>query len=234
MMIKWESVKPRRERKPMGEGKAQASAEIKVNAITPELADQAVAVFVEAFKTEETTVYHLDMERPSTPRRMAILDGIFLQLYLEAGRPALAAMEDGSVLGVGLVRDPRIPVSKRRAVALIVPKIHQILALFAPRPLRTLRIFLLARHPKGLTKPFFTFEALGVHPDHQGKGAGRALMCEVQALAEENPALSGIYLNTGSEKNQAFYESLGYDTLRIDDLGPVKVYHMFWQNPAFG
>ncbi len=218
----------------MGGENARASAGIEVRAITPELADRAVEVFVEAFKTEETTVYHLDMERPATPRRMAALDGIFLRLYMEAGRPVLAAVKNGEVIGIGIVRDPRLPVSKRRAAALVIPKMHQMLALFAPRPLRTMRIFLTARPPRGLTKPHFTFEALGVHPDFQGLGAGRMLMREVQSLAEENPAISGIYLNTGSERNRAFYESLGYDTLRIDDLGAVRVYHMFWRNPAFG
>lgn len=218
----------------MGEGNDNAAAGIEITSITPELKKEVTDVLVEAFKTEETTVYHLDVERPSTLRRMAILDGIFVQLYQEAGRPGLAALKDGRVAGVGLIRDPRIPISKRRAAALVIPGLYQILALFAHRPVRSLRILAAAKHPKGLTKPYFTFEALGVHPHHQGQGVGKALMRKVQAAVSEDPELSGMYLNTGSEKNRAFYESLGYDTLRIDDLGAVKVYHMFWQNPAIG
>jgi GNAT superfamily N-acetyltransferase len=218
----------------MGESDHKAGAGVEVVTITPELKEEATAVLVEAFKTEETTAYHVDMERPSSLRRMAILDGIYLQLYLEAGRPLYAAVRDGRVVGVGVVRDPSLSMPKWRAAALFLPNLPQILLLFARRPLRFLRILAAAKHPKGLTKPYFTFEALGVHPDHQGEGAGSALMRKAQALGKENPALSGIYLNTGSEKNRGFYESLGYDTLRIEDLGAVKVYHMFWQNPAFG
>ncbi len=90
------------------------------------------------------------------------------------------------------------------------------------------------RHPQGLTKPYFTVEMLGVHPEHQGKGVGSALLRAVQARGKSDPAVSGIYLNTASEGNRAFYENRGFDTLRIEDLGAVKVYHMFWQNPAFG
>ncbi|RJP30784.1 MAG: GNAT family N-acetyltransferase [Actinobacteria bacterium] len=207
---------------------------IEIVRLTGELTGQATQVLVEAFKTEETTAYHLDTGRPATQRRMAILDGIFLRMYLEADRPILAAVKEGRVVGVGMVRDPRMPVSGKRAVVLFVPHLPQLLALFARHPIRLLRVVKAARCPKGLAEPFFTFEALGVHPGHQGEGAGKALMRAVQAVVEEDPGISGIYLNTGSAKNQAFYESLGYGTLRIADLGAVKVYHMFWRNPAFG
>ena len=201
--------------------------------LTSGLKEQAVEVLGQAFKTEETTAYQLDMRRPSTLRRMAVLDDIFIQLYLEAGRPVLAAMRDGCVAGVGIVRDPRIRLPKIRAAALFLPRSPQLVLLFARRPLRFLRVMKSAKTPKGLTKPYLTFEALGVHPDHQGAGAGKVLMHKVQALAKDDTAVSGIYLNTGSERNQAFYESLGYDTLRIVDLEAVRIYHMFWQNPSF-
>ncbi len=218
----------------MNAGKSSLTGDVRVAELSVGLKDQAVEVLVEAFKTEETTAYYLDTDRPSTIRRMAMLDDFFVQLYLEAGRPVIAAMKDGRVVGVGLVRDPRKPISKRRAGALFLPAFPQLLLLFARRPLRSLRVMKAARHPRGLSRPFFTFEALGIHPDHQGKGAGRALMQEAQAMVGDDHAVSGIYLNTGSEKNRAFYESLGYVTLRIDDLGPVGIYHMFWHNPAFG
>lgn len=211
----------------------RAAAGVTVIPLTHELKEQAVDVLVQAFKTEETTVYHLDTQRPSTQRRMATLDGIFLQLYLEAGRPVVGAMKDGRLAGVGMVRDPRIPVSRRRAAALIIHDLFNLLALFSHRPLRAMRVLLAAKHPKGLSEPYFTFEVLGVHPDYQGAGAGTALMREVQATVKDEPSISGIYLNTGSERNQAFYESLGYDTLHIVDLKAVKVYHMFWPNPTF-
>ncbi|MBN2028229.1 MAG: GNAT family N-acetyltransferase [Actinobacteria bacterium] len=214
--------------------KCTGSPRIEVVALTPELKEQAVETLVQAFKTEETTVYHLDTENPSTLKRMAVLDGLFVRLYLEAGRTVLAAMIDGCVAGVGMVRDPRIHLSKIRVATLSLPNFHQLVLLYARRPLRFLRVMWAAKSPKDLTKPHFTFEVLGIHPDHQGRGAGKELMREVQAMVEDDPTISGIYLNTGSERNQSFYESLDYDTLRIVDLKAVKIYHMFWRNPAFG
>ncbi len=232
-MIECESVDIAEERKNMSEKNRSAPAH-EIVAVSPELAQQAVKVLVEAFKDEEVTSFEIDTSRPSALRRLGVLDGIFIKSYMDAGRPVMAAVRDGSVVGVGVLRDPRLPVSKRRATALVLRNLAPLIALFAPRPLRALRVEFAAKAPKSLAKPYFTFEALGVHPDHHGRGIGSALMREAQGMVAAVPALSGIYLNTGSERNQGFYHSLGYDTLRVDDLGPVKVYHMFWQNPAFG
>ncbi|MEW6554681.1 MAG: GNAT family N-acetyltransferase [Actinomycetota bacterium] len=217
----------------MAENTLETGAGIEIVRITPELAERAVAVLVEAFKNEEATSYEIDTSRQGALRRMGTLDGIYLQLYLESGRPLLAAMKGVEVVGVGILRDPRIPLSRRRVASLVLRNLVPLAALFAPRPLRALRVEATAQPPKSLTRPYFTFEALGVHPDYHGQGVGSALMREAQARIKAEAAISGMYLNTGSAKNQGFYESHGYHTLRIDDLGPVKVYHMFWTNPTF-
>jgi len=211
-----------------------ACAGLVIAALTPGLVEPAACMLVEAFKSEEATNYHLDTRRPATLQRMGIIYGILLRLFLKSGRPVFIALRDGEVEGALVLTDPRIPVSKRRIVALILPKLLRIHAHVTSRPIRSLRIMTATRHPQGLTKPYFTVEMLGVHPDHQGKGVGGALLRAVQARGESDPTVSGIYLNTASEGNRAFYENRGFDTLRIEDLGAVKVYHMFWQNPAFG
>ena len=51
---------------------------------------------------------------------------------------------------------------------------------------------------------------VGVHPDRQGEGVGRALMADLHEWAD--PALP-IYLETGTRANAAFYASLGYREL---------------------
>jgi GNAT superfamily N-acetyltransferase len=217
----------------MSGNRDNTTAEVEVIDLTPGLMEQATLVLVEAFKSEEATAYHLDTQRPSTLRRMGIFYGIFLQLYQDVGRPLLAATRGGEVLGVAMVRDPRIPFPKRRAAALLLPNLLHMPAHLARHPIRSLRILVATRHPEGLTDPYFTVEMLGVRPEQQGKGTGSKLMRTVQAMGKDNPAVSGIYLNTASESNRTFYENLGFDALRSEDLGAVKVYHMFWQNPAF-
>lgn len=218
----------------MGTYKERPAGAIEVILLTPGLKEQAVGVIVEAFKTEETTTYHLDMEHAATVRRYVCLVDTFLELYLAAGRPLFAAVLDGRVVGMGMVRDPRRSITAKSVISTLLPRLPRLTALFSKHPIKALRIIRAASHPKGMTKPYFTFEVLGVHPDCQGKGIGRQIMEEVQSFAAEDPTISGIYLNTGSVKNQEFYERRGYLTLKVVDLDVAKVYHMFWQNPAFG
>lgn len=210
-----------------------SDGDVRTQDLAADMRGQAAEVLALAFKDEEATRYHLDPDRPAVLRRILRLEDAFLQLYLDAGRPVLAVLEGGRVVGVGVIRDPRIRLDKMRAASLVLRRTPTFVALFAPHPVRAMRIKSAWRHPKGMAEPYLTFEVLGVHPDHQGRGIGRSLMGEAQAMATRDAALSGIYLNTASARNQAFYQSLGYQTLKIKDLGEVKIYHMFWPNPAF-
>ncbi|MEW6554679.1 MAG: GNAT family N-acetyltransferase [Actinomycetota bacterium] len=208
--------------------------EFEVVALEPVMVERAASTLVEAFKSEETANYHLDTSRPSTLRRMGLIYGVLMRMFLEAGRPVLAARSDKDIQGVIILRDPRKVISKRRIAVLIIQNLFSILPHMACRPVRSLRIMAATRHPDGLTRPYFTVEMLGVHPGCQGRGVGGTLIRAAQARGEDDAAVSGVYLNTASEKNRAFYENLGFDTLCVNDLGTVKVYHLFWQNPAFG
>lgn len=57
-------------------------------------------------------------------------------------------------------------------------------------------------------KDFMYLWYIGVDPEHQGKGAGRALMQEITALADERK--QDIYLETSIENNLSFYSQCGF------------------------
>ena len=64
-------------------------------------------------------------------------------------------------------------------------------------------------------------EQVSVHPDHQGQGAGRALMDRARQWAAETnrPAVT---LTTFADVpwNRPLYERLGFVVLREDEIGP--------------
>jgi len=213
-------------------GNERACSGIEVIQLTPELKDQVTGVITQAFKTEEVANYHLDMDHPATLRRYSCLVDTFCELYLAAGRPVFTAIQDGRVVGAGMVRDPRKAIPLRSILSILTPRLPRLAALFSRHPAKAVRVIAAARHPGGLGKPYFTFEVLGVHPEYQDRGVGRRIMEEAQALVARDPQVSGIFLTTGSVKNQEFYERRGYRTLKVVDLDGVKVYHMFWHNPT--
>jgi GNAT superfamily N-acetyltransferase len=64
-------------------------------------------------------------------------------------------------------------------------------------------------------------EEVAVHPDHQGRGAGRALLDRVRqwAIDTHRPAVT---LTTFADVpwNRPLYEHLGFVVLREDEIGP--------------
>jgi GNAT superfamily N-acetyltransferase len=71
-------------------------------------------------------------------------------------------------------------------------------------------------------EPCWLLDLVGVRPDAQGRGIGRALITHgtERAAAAGQPA----FLETGNESNVAFYESLGFRVVRHDrapDDGPM-------------
>lgn len=70
---------------------------------------------------------------------------------------------------------------------------------------------------------------IGVAPELQGRGVGRELMAELHADSDRLGLPT--YLETGTERNVAFYESLGYEVLgRIAVRGVSPMWRM--ERPA--
>ncbi len=73
------------------------------------------------------------------------------------------------------------------------------------------------------TEPVWILGMIGVDPDHQGRGLGRAVIAPGLARADEEHAPA--FLETQTATNVAFYESLGFTVLGEAELpngGPTN------------
>jgi GNAT superfamily N-acetyltransferase len=83
------------------------------------------------------------------------------------------------------------------------------------------------RHP---SKPHWYLSVLGTDPDRQGQGLGSKLLAPV--LAECDRLEIPAYLETGTERNVAFYTRHGFKvtgTIRLPDGPPMW---LMWRDPA--
>jgi ribosomal protein S18 acetylase RimI-like enzyme len=64
-------------------------------------------------------------------------------------------------------------------------------------------------------------QVLGVDPPFQGKHYGGALLDRLKLEASARPEIAGVYLETATEANVAFYGSKGYEVL--GELYPIGV-----------
>ena len=91
--------------------------------------------------------------------------------------------------------------------------------------LRALRLTdeLLRNRPK---EPHIYLNLLGVDPDYQRRHFGIALLDHLRELAALRSNLAGVYLETATEANVAYYTSAGYEVLgEIFPLG-VRMWRM--------
>jgi ribosomal protein S18 acetylase RimI-like enzyme len=83
-----------------------------------------------------------------------------------------------------------------------------------------------------LEQPHFYLVAIGVRPDAQGQGYGRALLDEVHRMSEDHPFSTGVALDTETISNVPLYEHCGYGVTARDRLGDVDIWYMFRPNEA--
>jgi ribosomal protein S18 acetylase RimI-like enzyme len=71
---------------------------------------------------------------------------------------------------------------------------------------------------------------LGVAPQAQGSGHGRALLDAVQHLSEQHPHSTGVWLDTENPQSAAFYQHCGYEIVAQTMYGTVDVWCLFRPN----
>jgi ribosomal protein S18 acetylase RimI-like enzyme len=75
--------------------------------------------------------------------------------------------------------------------------------------------------------PHYYLGAIGVGPAMQGRGVGIRLLESFCALSARDEASSGVYLETATESNLAFYEKVGFVETGRGTLGSHTLWCMY-------
>lgn len=79
-------------------------------------------------------------------------------------------------------------------------------------------------------QPHFYLTAMGVHPQAQATGHGRAILEAVHTLSEAHPTSIGVGLDTENPANLPFYEHFGYHIVAKTQLEDVDIWCLFRPN----
>ena len=187
-------------------------------------------VMVDAFATESINAYAFDFTRGHTWAARCRTARIEVDSALQRGDYLVLARERDRIAG-GAIVSRNVPVPVRVQAAYAMRWLWAVLPLLPTVRWRRLasvkRAIRLTRPPYGA---YYTLVALAVHPEHQGRRLGHALLHEVHRLSERDPEAIGVYLFTGGEKNRRMYEGAGYRTIETRRAGSLSVYHMFRTN----
>lgn len=197
----------------------EASAALQIEPLTLEHVDEAASVISEAFRAEPISARMFDLEDPETRTRHARALAYQMRGAVEAGEPPLAAIEDGSVVGVAAV--------SRLSVTVVLRTVRSWITLLPRVRWAAWGIGLAAKPSRRVPRPHLLLEGIGVAPQAQGRGVGSALMRAVVAECDAKEECRGIYLQTASERARVFYERAGFELVDERSGAGLTVAHLF-------
>ncbi|MGH7948067.1 MAG: GNAT family N-acetyltransferase [Candidatus Binataceae bacterium] len=199
----------------------------KVSAMFPEQGDDVARSLGRAFIHDPPLLRVLpDVTDPvERAERLTRMFAVVLDMQRRAGHPTLCVVQDGRAVGGALIEGVRrgLPIGAR--VAALADGGRMFAALGASGLVRAARLQG-ELHENRPDKPHLYLNLLGIDPEFQRHHFGSALLDELRAIAEGRPEMIGVYLETATEANVAYYQSRGYVVLsEIHPLG-VKMWRM--------
>jgi ribosomal protein S18 acetylase RimI-like enzyme len=199
-----------------------------VTMLYPEQHEQAAVALGRAFINDPTFKSILpDITEPvARAEHLAQLFRAVLSVERRNGQPIFGVVDNGRAVGAALTEG----VSHPGVLSVLMTGLGQI-----PRMVRgigwgglarALKLFsvLAENHPK---EPHLYLQLLGVDPAFQGRHYGSALLDRLKREASARPEIAGVYLETATEANVAFYSSKGYEVLgELYPLG-VRTWRMY-------
>ncbi|MBE3603250.1 GNAT family N-acetyltransferase [bacterium] len=154
-------------------------------------------------------------------RRSAGLFGVMLAGTRRHGQPVVGVLDNGRVAGAAIIEQVARPPS---SLAVVLEGVAQVPALISAvgfdgfrRAVAALDVLLKNRPPE----PHLYLNVLGVDPPFQRRHFGIAILDYLRDQTRQRPDLAGVYLETATEANVAYYTRCGYRV--IGEFAPIGV-----------
>jgi ribosomal protein S18 acetylase RimI-like enzyme len=194
-----------------------------VSFLFPSLHEEAAAMLGRAFVDDPliAAIVGETADVADRTRRMAALFRVLLAENRRTGQPAVGVLDQGRVVAAAILEQVAQPGS---SVATVLEGLAHLPAMISAigfggvtRAVRALDV-LVKHRPR---EPHIYLNVLGVEPACQRRHFGRAILDYLRAEAAARPDLAGVYLETATEANVAYYASAGYRTL--GEFAPLGV-----------
>jgi len=200
----------------------------RVSVLFPDQFEQAAAALGRAFVRDPALMAILPESVVSEPaQRIPRITEVFraaLAVQRREGEPVLGVLDNGIVAGAAVVAGAGA-ASIWTLLAFGLSHMPQMIrAVGWGGTMRALQLTdTLARNHPPQRHIYLNF--LGVDPEHQGKHFGIALLDALRDLAAQRGDLAGVYLETATEANVAYYSAHGYQV--VGEMYPLGV--KFWR-----
>lgn len=191
---------------------------VHVRALAVEEVDVAAAIMAHAFADETTTRFFYRGTAEERRPHLHTMFEIGLTGRIGFKQPALGAFVNGDLAGACILD---LPNSEKWPEELMKRWDDFEAALPTGTSERFEAYGILKKLHRPAT-PHAYLVAIGVAPEHQGQGVGRALLDEASVIAESSP----VVLDTMESGNVAAYQRCGYSILAEAILGDQPIWFM--------
>ena len=165
-------------------------------------------------------------------RRLAGLFAVVLKLQRGEGQPVFGVFEAGRLIAAAVVEGTMhsSPGATVASGLLSLPTMVRAVGWGGVRRSIKLLDALTRNHPP---QPHLYLNILGVEPSFQGRHCGVAILNHLRELVETRSDLDGVYLETATEANVAYYTRNRFEVIgEFYPLG-VRLWRMFAKRKGF-
>lgn len=184
--------------------------------------DDVVAVLAAAFADYPVMRHVLGVDPAAEPEGLRALVGFFADVRFAMAWPVLGLELEGELVAAALVNEPTDGTFLER----FTDGLARLRDALGAEAYGRLEDFEHASEGNEPDEPHYFVGMVGVHPGHQRKGYGRALLSYVHDMAGR--AGCGVALSTEDARNVPFYEALGYRVIGEADVGEIHTWG-FWR-----
>lgn len=194
-----------------------------IRRMPPEERDTVVDVLSAAFADYPVMHFVLGGDPREMPEGLRALVGFFTDVRYGMGWPVLGLEVDGQVVAATLANEPDAGSFLDR----FEEGLARVREALGPEAFARLEAF---EHASEGNEPdhdrYWFVGMVGVRPEHQRKGYGRALLERIQAMAAADGC--GVALSTEDARNLPYYRALGYDLIGEAAVGELHTWG-FWR-----
>ena len=194
---------------------------IKITPVNTKDTEKVIEVLFAAFEQDPLMLYFFGNEYQNLAKY--VMEYLCNLAHL-SNLSLWGAFIEGELKGVALITPPVANQNKQEAIANLDEQLAIAVGEAVITRIEAYFQIMEAGKPK---QPHFYIDILGVMPESQGQGVGKALLEAVHKMSESSPQSCGVALDTENERNLDFYESLGYSVSTTTNLERLKVWSMF-------
>ncbi len=161
-------------------------------------------------------------------RHLRALIGFFADARFLREWPVLGVRRGAELVAVALVSEP-VYVSRPPALKTVYERLHDSIGAAALAQMNRYERGSSVHKPE---EPHYFLGMIGVLPDFQAQGYGRALLDHLHDMSRTDPESRGVCLSTEDPGNVPYYERVGYRVVGEADVGDIHSWCMFRPDDA--